>query len=230
MKSDTEIKKDKTEFRESHPDELAPESRKERQKKEWMEWMKSDTAEQKKQDNLEHKHDLVVIPIAWRGRHDKLDVEKAAEDVKACVAQQGVDVWIDSRRQYTPGQKFAHWEHRGVMLRVEIGPEDLKKGQCRVCLAKSPGDYKSVQKRNVRMPPAGARQLLLLLKEWGLSKIPIEKREGDDEEADEEQASLSAKKAPSKAAAEEGDEDDVAGNWAPREKDGAKEKSKNKKR
>ena len=22
--------------------------------------------------------------------------------------------------------RFAHWEHRGVLLRVEIGPEDLK--------------------------------------------------------------------------------------------------------
>merc|ERR1740121_1671520 len=229
MKSDTEIKKDKTEFRESHPDELAPESRKERQKKEWMEWMKSDTAEQKKQENLAREHDLVVIPIAWRGRHDMLEITKAAEDIKACVAQQGVDAWIDSRRQYSPGQKFAHWEHKGVMLRVEVGPDDLKAGVCRVCRAKTPGDYKTVERKRVKLPPGGARALLLALKEMGLSQIEIDRREGDS--ADEEEAADAAaavaanpkKAAPAKIKAEKAapgggaaGADELDGNWAPR--------------
>ena len=88
----------------------------------------------------------VIIPVVWRGRHDKLDVLKAgalslrcsitraflevglwdrskakrgsgvthvraifghltlpdfkaAEDIKACLSQQGLDVWLDSRRE-----------------------------------------------------------------------------------------------------------------------------------
>jgi len=220
-KTEAEIKKAKMDMRTNN--DMAPESSKELKKKEWMEWMQSDTADRKKKDNLEHKHDLVIIPIAWRGRHDKIDVDKAADDIKACVAQQKIDVWIDGRRQLTPGQKFAHWEHRGVMLRVEVGPEDLKKGECRVCLAKTPGDHKSVQRKNVRMPPAGARKLLLLLKEWGLSKLEIEKREGDDESDDEADARKAKKP-------DEQDDDDLAGNYAPRESKAGKDKTKNKKK
>src|ERR1700730_6846783 len=33
------------------------------------------------------------------------------------------------RDNYTPGYKFNHWEIRGVPLRLEIGPMDLKKQQ-----------------------------------------------------------------------------------------------------
>merc|ERR1712032_277978 len=114
-----------------------------------------------------------------------------------CISQQGVDAWIDSRRHLTPGQKFAHWEFRGVMTRVEIGPEDFAKGVCMVCKAKEAGDYKSVEKRKVRLPPAGNRALLLALKEFGMSKIDIERREGDSadegDEAGAPQSSAAAK-------------------------------------
>jgi len=218
-KTEAEIKKAKMDLRTQK--EMAPMSGKETKKKEWMEWMESDKSERK--NNLEHKHDLVIIPIAWRGRHDKDDVDKAAEDIKACVAQQKIDVWIDSRRQLTPGEKFGHWEQRGCMLRIEVGPEDLKKGECRVCLAKTPNDHKSVVRKNVRMPPAGARKLLLLLKEWGLSKIEIEKREGDDDSDDDVVNRVEA----TKAGDAEQDDDDLAGNYAPRDN---KEKTKSQKR
>jgi len=172
-------------------------------------------AARKRKEHLQKQHDLVIIPIVWRGRHDKLDVLKAAEDIKACLSQQGLDVWLDGRRHLTPGQKFAHWEHRGVLLRVEIGPEDLKAGVCRVCLAQTPGDYQSVQRKRVGLPPAGTRSLLLRLKEWGLEQLEIERRDGDSEE-----------EAPEVAQAREGKTtvqtneapilEDVQGNWTPR--------------
>lgn len=228
-KTEAEVKLAKREFRTAHPDVEAADSRKELKRKEWMEWMKTDTGERKtKEDNKAHKHDLVIIPVAWRGRHDQLEVQTAAEDIKDCVAQQGVDVWIDSRRQLTPGQKFAHWEHRGVMLRVEVGPDDLKLGKCKVCLAKTPGDYQSVQKASVRLPPAGARKLLLQLKEFGLSKIDIEKREGDSDSDQEDMAALPAKAAKAAKAAAADDDDDVLGNYTPRvnRKDESKHKNK----
>jgi len=140
--------------------------------------------------NKLRQHELVIVPVLWRGRHDAKEVLTAAEDVKAAIAQQGVDVWIDSRRHYTPGQKLAHWEHRGVMLRIEIGPEDLKAGVCRVCLAKAPGEYKTVERKKVRLPPSGTRKLLLALKEFGMSKIDIERRKGDSD--DEEEGTIDA--------------------------------------
>jgi len=196
-------------------------------------WFGRYEAEEEKEDEqtslgLEAKHDVVVIPVVWRGRHDHQQIDSAAKDVKQCLAQQGVDVWIDSRRRYTPGQKFAHWEHRGCMLRVEIGPEDLNTNSCQVCLSKTPGDYKSVDKRRVPLPPSGVRKLLLVMKEFGLSQIDIEHREGDSDEDDEGQTVAAVKTEQVKK-----DFDDLGGNWAPRVKkddQGIKVRTKNKQR
>jgi len=218
-KTDREIQLAKRELK-AQTRSMQPQTSKKAQKtKEWQEWATSKEGQDERKKKLDRKHELVVIPVVWRGRQDKDDIVRMAEDIKACVAQQGVDVWVDSRRQYSPGQKFAHWEHRGVMLRIEVGPEDIKAGVCRVCLAKTPGDYKSVQKKQVRLPPAGTRSLLLALKEWGLSKIEIERREGDS--ADEEDGAQAVRPVESSQALEgvapTAGVDDVQGNWMPPE-------------
>jgi len=36
---------------------------------------------------------------------------------------------VDDRPEYTPGWKFNDWEMRGVPLRLEVGPRDVKAGQ-----------------------------------------------------------------------------------------------------
>ena len=36
---------------------------------------------------------------------------------------------MDDREAYTPGWKFNQWELKGVPIRIEIGPRDLKQGQ-----------------------------------------------------------------------------------------------------
>ena len=41
----------------------------------------------------------------------------------------GLAVELDDREGIKPGQKYYHWEARGVPVRVEIGPRDLDKGQ-----------------------------------------------------------------------------------------------------
>ncbi|MCX8191351.1 MAG: His/Gly/Thr/Pro-type tRNA ligase C-terminal domain-containing protein, partial [Nitrososphaerales archaeon] len=38
-------------------------------------------------------------------------------------------VIFDDREHYTPGWKFNEWELKGVPLRVEIGPRDLREGK-----------------------------------------------------------------------------------------------------
>merc|ERR1712050_145578 len=48
-------------------------------------------------------HELVIIPIIWRGRHDSKQLLEIAEATKKVLRQQGVDAWIDARRQHTPG-------------------------------------------------------------------------------------------------------------------------------
>ncbi len=67
---------------------------------------------------------VVIIPISignW-----KQEVLPAAETIKKELKQKGFRVEIDSREQFTPGWKFSEWEMKGVPLRLEIGPRDIK--------------------------------------------------------------------------------------------------------
>ena len=52
----------------------------------------------------------------------------AALGLKAYLAQFSLNVWVDQRTKYTPGQKFAYWEHIGVKLRIEVksGPQPAR--------------------------------------------------------------------------------------------------------
>ncbi len=71
---------------------------------------------------------VVVVPIAlgdW-----KKDVLPWAEKISLDLRQQGLRVRLDAREEYTPGWKFSEWEMRGVPLRLEIGPRDIKEGGC----------------------------------------------------------------------------------------------------
>ena len=38
----------------------------------------------------------------------------------------------DDRDNYTPGWKYNQWDMKGVPVRLEIGPQDLAKGEARV--------------------------------------------------------------------------------------------------
>jgi len=67
---------------------------------------------------------VVVIPISlgnW-----KENVLPAALAIEKELQQAGWRVRIDAREEFTPGWKFSEWEMRGVPLRIEIGPRDIK--------------------------------------------------------------------------------------------------------
>jgi len=44
----------------------------------------------------------------------------------------GIRAHLDNRDNYTPGWKYNHWEMKGVPVRLELGPKDLKNGEVRV--------------------------------------------------------------------------------------------------
>ncbi len=70
---------------------------------------------------------VIIIPIAignW-----KENVLPAAQDFKKRLREAGMRVKLDEREEYTPGWKFSEWEMRGVPLRIEVGPKDIKKNQ-----------------------------------------------------------------------------------------------------
>jgi prolyl-tRNA synthetase len=69
----------------------------------------------------------VIVPITvgnW-----KETVLPAARSAEAALKEAGIRVELDAREEFTPGWKFAEHEMRGVPLRIEIGPRDVKSGQ-----------------------------------------------------------------------------------------------------
>jgi prolyl-tRNA synthetase len=70
---------------------------------------------------------VMIVPISignW-----KANVLPAAGAVLEELKKAGLRAEIDAREEATPGWKFSEYEMRGVPLRVEIGPRDVKAGQ-----------------------------------------------------------------------------------------------------
>lgn len=78
----------------------------------------------------------VIVPISlgnW-----KEEVLPKAVKLKDELIGMGVRVELDQREEFTPGWKFSEWEMRGVPLRLEIGPRDIKENQA-VCVRRDNG-------------------------------------------------------------------------------------------
>jgi len=85
--------------------------------------------------------EVVVVPIFWKGQAGQRGkVLTVCADVQRMLAEAGKRVEVDAGHKYTPGQKFAHWEHRGTMLRVEVGPRESERGCCTVARTFTPGE------------------------------------------------------------------------------------------
>jgi len=64
----------------------------------------------------------------------KNEVVRKCEDYVKLLTSVGVRAHYDARENYSPGWKFNHWELKGVPIRLEVGPNDLKKGQCSLAI------------------------------------------------------------------------------------------------
>ena len=67
----------------------------------------------------------VIVPIYKTG-DGKDTVMAKAEEIRAGLASIGVRVHLDDREGFSPGYKFNDWEMKGVPVRIEIGPRDIK--------------------------------------------------------------------------------------------------------
>jgi prolyl-tRNA synthetase len=70
----------------------------------------------------------VIVPIPFKGA-DPNRVSAKAKEVFEKLRDKGIEVVLDDRQEYTPGWKFNQWELKGVPVRVEIGPRDLRQKQ-----------------------------------------------------------------------------------------------------
>ena len=69
---------------------------------------------------------IVLIPITPKDEH-KEPVMKIVNEINNEISNQ-FRVKIDDRENLSPGFKFNEWELKGVPLRIEIGPRDIKNG------------------------------------------------------------------------------------------------------
>jgi prolyl-tRNA synthetase len=81
--------------------------------------------------------EIVIVPI-WKTDEDLGKMRDVAKRIVADAqawSGRGEDrlrFHIDDREGIRPGEKYYHWELRGIPLRVEIGPRDVASNQCMV--------------------------------------------------------------------------------------------------
>jgi prolyl-tRNA synthetase len=71
---------------------------------------------------------VVIVPITYKDADSNAILAKAKEILEK-LKEKCIAVVLDDRTEYTPGWKFNQWELKGVPVRIEIGPRDLKQNQ-----------------------------------------------------------------------------------------------------
>lgn len=74
---------------------------------------------------------VVIVPIPYKDADAKLILVKA-RSVYDKLLKHDISIVLDDRAEYTPGWKFNEWELKGVPIRIEIGPRDIRQKQITV--------------------------------------------------------------------------------------------------
>lgn len=72
---------------------------------------------------------VVIVPVGIGAKSTEEDRTKLSEEInKLACSLRDVDlrVHVDERDSYSPGYKFNDWELKGVPLRLEVGPGEIK--------------------------------------------------------------------------------------------------------
>ena len=90
---------------------------------------------------------VVIVPIPFKGLEGAAITDMTKEIAETLKAK-GVRTLLDDRNEYTPGWKFHQWELKGVPIRLELGPRDLKQGQV-VIVRRDTGEKKPVKESDI---------------------------------------------------------------------------------
>jgi prolyl-tRNA synthetase len=77
---------------------------------------------------------VVIIPTGITVKTTPADKEaifSKCRELFSILKKDGLRVKLDDRENCTPGFKYNHWELKGVPVRLEVGPKDLKKNETR---------------------------------------------------------------------------------------------------
>lgn len=92
---------------------------------------------------------VVIVPCGITASLSAEDRQGLYDECKAYEASfksVGIRVEGDYRENYSPGWKFNHWELKGVPLRMEVGPRDVKNKQ--VVLVRRDNAQKLTEKKD----------------------------------------------------------------------------------
>jgi len=70
---------------------------------------------------------VVIVPIFMKEREA---LQAKSVELYNALRDAGIRVELDDRDNYRPGWKFAHWEVKGVPLRIEFGMRDMEANTC----------------------------------------------------------------------------------------------------
>jgi len=82
---------------------------------------------------------IVIIPIF---RKERYNIISEAEKIKKMLKE--YNPILDYREEYSPGWKFNEWELKGIPMRIELGPTDLKNKQV-MLVRRDTGEKKAVK-------------------------------------------------------------------------------------
>jgi prolyl-tRNA synthetase len=74
---------------------------------------------------------VVIIPIPHKNTDAKEQLDRA-NTIAADLRSNGIRVKVDNRENYSPGWKYNDWELKGVPVRLELGPRDMKQEEVRM--------------------------------------------------------------------------------------------------
>eukprot|EP00587_Corethron_hystrix_P003299 CAMPEP_0113303654 /NCGR_PEP_ID=MMETSP0010_2-20120614/3982_1 /TAXON_ID=216773 ORGANISM="Corethron hystrix, Strain 308" /NCGR_SAMPLE_ID=MMETSP0010_2 /ASSEMBLY_ACC=CAM_ASM_000155 /LENGTH=656 /DNA_ID=CAMNT_0000157691 /DNA_START=173 /DNA_END=2143 /DNA_ORIENTATION=+ /assembly_acc=CAM_ASM_000155 len=75
---------------------------------------------------------VVIVPIQPKKNdlESKAALDKALDNLVVSLKAVGLRVKVDDRDYIRNGAKYYEWERKGVPLRIELGPRDIKNGVC----------------------------------------------------------------------------------------------------
>ncbi len=79
---------------------------------------------------------VVIVPI-FKNEGERSLVMEVVERIRAALTD--FRIHVDDRSEVTPGFKFNDWEMRGVPVRIEIGPKDVKQNTVVLARRDKPG-------------------------------------------------------------------------------------------
>ncbi|KAK1740189.1 proline-tRNA ligase [Skeletonema marinoi] len=73
----------------------------------------------------------VIVPIVSK-KHPLENFSEYCGGIIKSLQDKDIRCKLDDRSIYNPGWKYAHWEQKGVPIRIEVGPRDLENKQVRL--------------------------------------------------------------------------------------------------